>query len=193
LDEKQFPSSFPNAAIVLDRFHVSQLAGKAFEKVRKEVSEEVGGLGRGGMWSLRGDTCRLSTRMLGIRDGLLRTYKKLQRAMGLREMLAELYRYTNAENAKEHFDAWYSWARRSRMDSFKSLAKTLRSNWEGISAYYNNYTTSAVIENLNGRLQRARHRAYGYRDFATFRMISYWIAGGLSHATGLPNPIPAKF
>lgn len=183
----------PGARITFDRFHVAQLAGKAFDEVRKEVNAEAGGLGRGGMWALRGDPERLTVGMKKLREKLLRTYRKLNRAMGLREMLADFYRYADVELATKHFEAWESWAKRCRMEPFKKLAKTLRNHWEGIKAYYINYTTSAIIENLNGRLQRARRRAYGYRSFRSFQLIAYWIAGGLSPATDLPNPIPRPF
>lgn len=183
----------PGAAAAFDRFHVAKLAGEAFEQVRKEVSAEAGGLGRGGMWALRGNASRLSPEMGRLREELLRTYDKLKRAMGLREMLADFYRYATVELAEEHFEAWHSWARRCRMEPFKKLAKTLREHFEGIKAYYNNFTTSAIIENLNGRLQRARQRAYGYRNFRSFQLISYWIAGGLSPETGLANPLARPF
>jgi transposase len=191
--KKGVAEHLPEAKVAFDRFHVAQLAGEAFEKVRKEVSAEAGGLGRGGMWALRGNASRLNEEMGRLREELLRTYDKLKRAMGLREMLANFYRYATVELAEEHFDAWYSWARRCRMESFKKLAKTLREHFDGIKAYYNNFTTSAIIENLNGRLQRARQRAYGYRNFRSFQLISYWIAGGISPATGLSNPLPRPF
>jgi len=191
--KKGVAEHLPEAKVAFDRFHVAKLAGEAFDKVRKEVGSEVGGLGRGGMWALRGNASRLNAEMGRLREELLRTYDKLKRAMGLREMLADFYRYGTVELAEEHFDAWYSWARRCRMEPFKKLAKTLRDHLDGIKAYYNNYTTSAIIENLNGRLQRARQRAYGYRNFRYFQLISYWIAGGLSPATGLGNPLPQRF
>lgn len=180
----------PEAVPVFDRFHVAKLAGAAFEKVRKEVNTDVGGLGRGGMWALRGKASRLTVKMTEIRERLLRTYSKLKRAMGLREMLSDFYHYGNPEDAEEHFDYWYSWARRCRLEPFKKLAQSLKDHWEGIVAYYNNWTTSAIIENLNGRIQRARQRAYGYRNFRSFQLIAYWIAGDLSPQCDLPNPLP---
>jgi len=191
--KKGVADHLPNAEVVFDRFHVAKLAGDAFDKVRKEVNAEVGGLGRGGMWALRGDASRLGQDMRRLREELLRTYSKLQRAMGLREMLADFYRHPDVKLAEGHFEAWYNWARRCRLEPFKRLAKTLLDHWAGIRAYYNNHTTSAIIENLNGRIQRARQRAYGYRSFRNFQLISYWIAGGLSPATGLASPLPETF
>ena len=50
---------------------------------------------------------------------------------------------------------------------------------DGILGYFNNYTTSAAIEAINGLLQFARRRARGYRTFRNFQAMAYWIAGGL--------------
>jgi transposase len=51
---------------------------------------------------------------------------------------------------------------------------------DGILGYFNNYTTSAAIEAVNGLLQLARRRARGYRTFRNFQAMAYWIAGGLT-------------
>jgi len=183
----------PDARRVFDHFHVMQLAGEAFDEVRKEAAREAGGLGRGSMWALRGNADRLSDENLRLREQLCRQYGKIGRAMGLREGLQDLWNYDKREAAADHFGWWYSWARRSRLPSFKKLAKTLAKHLEGILNYYHNWTTSALIESINGKLQLARKRARGYRNIDNFRAIAYWIAGGLQPATGLPNPTPQPF
>ncbi len=183
----------PQAEKVFDRFHVMMLAGEAFDKVRKEVSREAGGLGRGGMWALRGNAERLSEEMRAIRERLVKEHSKLGRAMNLREFLRDLWNYADRELAESHFEHWYSWARRCRLEPFKKLAKTLKKHWDGILAYYENWTTSAAIEAINGKLQLARKRARGYRNFDNFRAISYWIAGDIQVATNLPKPLPQPF
>lgn len=67
------------------------------------------------------------------------------------------------------------------------LREFLQDSW-----YYNNWTTSAAIESLHSKLQLARSRARGFRNFDYFRTIAYWIAGGLKPASGLPDPIPSQ-
>jgi transposase len=42
-----------------------------------------------------------------------------------------------------------------------------------------NWTMSAAIEVVNGRLPFARKRARGYRSFDNFRAIAYWYAGDI--------------
>lgn len=57
------------------------------------------------------------------------------------------------------------------------LGRTLRRHWDGILGYYQDYTTSSMIESINGLLQLAKRRARGYRRFENLRAIAYWTAG----------------
>ena len=124
-----------------------------------------------------------------LRKTLCKEHKILGRALALREYFQEMWKYADADLAREHFESWYSWARRCRIEPFKQLAKRLRNHLEGILAYYDNWTTSAMIECLNGKLQLARKRACGYRNVENFKVIAYWIAGGIEPNTDLPNPL----
>ena len=183
----------PEARKVFDRYHVMALAGKAVDEVRKEVAREEGGLEKGAMWSLRGNKKRLKVEQLEQRERLCKQYSKLGRALSWREFLADAWRYATREAAEEHLESVYSWGRRCRLEPVKKLCATLKRHWEGILDYYRNGTTSAVMEGLNSRLQLARKRARGYRNWKNFRTIAYWIAGGLNPATGLPSPLPRRF
>ena len=49
--------------------------------------------------------------------------------------------------------------------------------------YYQNYTTSAALEALNGKLQLAKRNARGYRNFENFKAIA---AGGVFVFSPLP-------
>jgi transposase len=183
---------FPGAKISFDRFHVMMLAGEALDAVRKEVARREGGLEKGAMWSLRGNASRLSESAAEQRRRLCRDYGEIGRAMGLREFLQDAWNYATCELAEEHLQAWVSWASRCRLEPFKKLARTIREHREGILNYYRNWTTSAAIESLHSKLQLARSRARGFRNFDYFRTIAYWIAGGLTPGSGLPTPIPSR-
>lgn len=100
--------------------------------------------------------------------------------MALRENLRETWQWPGAASAEIHLKAWCSWAMRSRLAPFKKLARTLKSHWDGILAYYPHRITSAAIESINGIIQTARRRARGFRNFDNLRAICYWMAGGLN-------------
>lgn len=173
----------PTAAICFDRFHVMKLCGEAVDQVRKEVAAICGGLPRGALWSLRGNAERLSHSAARLREDLMREHREIGRAMALREYLQDLWRYAARDLAEGHLNSFCTWAQRSRLKPFVRLARTLRRHWDGILNYFNHFATSALIESMNSRLQLARRRARGYRNFRNFRAIAYWIAGDLNVGT----------
>jgi len=171
---------FPEAQICFDRFHVMKLAGDAVDKVRKEVAFENGGLPRGTLWALRGNESNLKEEQIELRKTLCEQHAKIGRSLALKEFLADTWNYRTRDDAENHLKAVRAWCSRSQLPAFVALGRTLKRHQDGILGYYQNYTTSAAIEAVNGLLQLARRRARGYRRFENFRAIAYWIAGGLT-------------
>jgi transposase len=155
-------------------------AAEYFPKIRKEVAKEHGALPRGAMWALRGNPENLKEEQRQLREQICREYGKIARALSIREFLADLWNYQLRSDAQQHLESVLSWCSRSRMQPFIKLGKMLRRHMDGILGYFNNYTTSAAIEAVNGLLQLARRRARGYRTFRNFQAMAYWIAGGLT-------------
>lgn len=177
---------FPLGQICFDRFHVMKLCGEACDQVRKNVVKEHGKLPKGAMWALRGNAQRLKEEQRELRESLCEKYEQLGRAHALRDFLADAWHYDSREAAEEHLKEVLSWCQRSRLEPMVKLGRTLRRHWEGILGYYQNHTTSAAIEAINGHLQLAKRRARGYRRFENFRAIAYWIAGKLTLKNSTP-------
>lgn len=177
---------FPEAQLCFDRFHVMKLCGEATDKVRKEVAKESGGLPKGAMWALRGNPENLKEEQRQLRTEICKEHSKIARCLSIREFLADMWNYQKVEDAEHHFNSVISWCSRSRLEAFVKLGRTLKRHRDGILGYFNNYTTSAAIESVNGLLQLARRRARGYRKFRNFQAIAYWIAGKLV----IHEPIP---
>lgn len=174
---------FPDAQISFDRFHVMKLCGDSLDEIRKQVVRESGGLPRGAMWALRGNLENLKEEQRQLREQICKEHGKIARALSIREFLADLWNYQTRGDAEQHLRSVISWCSRSRMQPFVKLGKTLKRHMDGILGYFNNYTTSAAIEAVNGLLQLARRRARGYRTFRNFQAMAYWIAGGLTIGT----------
>lgn len=170
---------FPDASLCFDRYHVMKLCGNAMDGVRKEVVRLSGALPKGALWALRGNEENLSAERLALRQTLCKEHDKIGRAMAIRDFLADTWNYADVEGAREHLKDVMSWCSRSRLEPIVKLGRSLKAHMKGILGYYKNYTTSAAIEAINGLLQLARRRARGYRNFANFQAIAYWIAGAL--------------
>jgi transposase len=172
---------FPHAKIVFDKFHLMVLAGQALDEVRRELQREGADL-KGALWSLRGNAWNLSEERQEQRKNLSRQYTKLGRAMSLRETLQAIYASPERHVAEAELQWWCGWAARSRLSSFRALAKTVRQHWDGILAYFDTHMTSAAIEAVNGVIQLAKRMARGFKNFIYFRTAAYHRAGKLTLA-----------
>jgi transposase len=175
----------PQAEVSFDRYHVMQLAGRSVDAVRKALQAQGADL-KGSLWALRGNAENLSSEQLGVRADLCKRHKTLARALALREELQGAWECPEKASAALHLKKWCSWARRSRLPSFKALALTIQEHLQGILAYYPHRLTSAAIEAINGVIQTARRRARGFRNFNNLRAIAYWMAGDLD--LNIPSP-----
>lgn len=169
---------FPQARIVFDKFHVMQLAGKAVDGVRLALGARL--RGQGALWALRGNAWKLTPRRRQTRQELAARHKTIGRALSLREALQDIYAATEPHEAAELMRWWRNWAARSRLPAFAQLARTLKTHWDGILAYFHTRLTSGAIEAINGIIQLAKRRARGYRSFPFLRAMSYLIAGKLN-------------
>jgi transposase len=170
---------FPQAQIVFDKFHVMQLAAQALDTVRRQLQQEEGAQLKGALWSLRGNAWNLSAQRQKQRRDLCAQYTKLGRAMTLRETLQAIYASPDQLTAESQLHWWCGWASRSRLEPFRSLAKTVRQHWQGILAYFDTGLTSAAIEAVNGVIQLAKRMARGFKNFVYFRTAAYLRAARL--------------
>ena len=96
--------------------------------------------------------------------------------MALRENLQDTWHWPGIVSAGLHLGARCSRARRSRLEPFKKLARTLGKHRDGILAFFPSRITSAAIESINAIIQTARRRARGFRNFDNLKAICYWLA-----------------
>jgi transposase len=177
---------FPQAKLAFDRFHLMQLAGKALDTVRKSLYREAGSKSplKGQRWSILGNVWTRSEDQQIQRKELAKTYPKLGRALGLREMLQDIL----TERSPEALKWWCARAGRSKLEPFCKLAKTVRNHWDGIIGYFESGLTNAAIEAVNGNIQLAKRLARGFRNFTYFQAMAYLKAARLN--VKLPNPLP---
>jgi transposase len=199
-------TSLPNAQISYDRYHVVALANKAMDEVRtaewkdesQRVHDELGELDaserRSILWGLRRNPSGWSGKQLNAMHWLQRANLKTARAwrlkMGLREVFAHARFHNDANDAAVDLKRWISWARRSRLDSFKRLGATLRQHFDGVVRGMLDHRSNAFVEAMNGLLQQAKRAARGFRTATNFIAIAYLRLGKLTHLPASPF-IPA--
>lgn len=189
--------ALPNAAISYDRFHVVKMAIEAMDEVRRSewreqpqaVSGALGGKDKkvlkGLMWGMRKNPSAWSGQQTRAMHWLQRSTLKAARAWRLKMALREVYgaalEHNDSVRAQADLLAWLSWARRSRLEPFKKLAKTLTTHFDGVVKGMLDNRSNAFVEAMNGLLQQAKRAARGFRTTGNFIAIAYLRMSKLAH------------
>jgi transposase len=199
---KGVTEALPEAQISFDRFHVIAMANEAMDKVRREEMVEQPRVVRAAMgterkaikgmlWSMRKDSSDWTQDQHNTMYRLQRSNLKSARAWRLKEGLRVSYTVAVKANCATQAEvallAWISWARRSRLEPFKKLAKTIKERLPGIVRGMLDGRSNAYVEAMNGMLQQTKRAARGFRDVKNFIAIAYLRMSKLKH---LPiNPL----
>jgi transposase len=194
---KGVQQQLPQAAICYDRFHVAALAGKAMDEVRSAefkarptaVAQALGELDRSSRrslsWAMRTHHGAWTDRHMQAMYSLQRTNLQSARAWRMKVALAQVYEAAanshSQEVAKQGLQSWIGWARRSRLEPFKRLARTLRAHFEGVIAGMQQGRSNAFVEAMNGLMQNAKRAARGFRTSKNFIAIAYLRLSKLKH------------
>jgi transposase len=176
----------PNADITFDPFHIIQLANQALEAVRRdEVKYEP--ILKKSRWIWLKDQSKWSVKQSRLFKSLPKTRLLTARAWRLKQSLRELFQTAQSSSeAALLFDAWYSWARRCRLEPFKRLATTLLAHRQGILNGFDSGLSNGYVEGANSLIQAAKAKARGYRRSENMITIAYLLLGKLEHLPRSP-------
>jgi len=152
-------------------FHVTQLAGRAVDQVRRAEWNKEGksttGHGRwvkGVRWSLLKAPEHQTAGQLAALHQVSEVNRRLYRAFLLKEELRLLYHLDDPSHAPEHLDAWLAWASRSKLKPFVRLARTIRRHRDGILAAIRLGLSNSRMEALNSKVRLLSHRSFGFHS-----------------------------
>jgi len=194
--------ALPEALISCDRFHVVAMAVDAMDKVRQaEMRDEpqavATALGtterktiKGLLWGMRknpdGWSQRQTNAMHWLQHSGLKSARAWRLKMALREVYARAAASNDAQRARADLNAWLSWARRSRLEPFKKLAKTITERADAVVRGMTDNRSNAFVEAMNGSLQQAKRAARGFRTARNFIAIAYLRISKLKHLPAHP-------
>ena len=183
---KAVRKGLPNAEVCIDPFHVTQLASRAVDDVRRQEwndkgkSKTAGGKWvKGVRWSLLKAPERQSLSQLSALGEVALANRRLFRAFLLKEQLRLLYHLDDPTRAHEHLAAWLAWASRSRLKPFVRLARTIRKHRDGILAAIRRGLSNGRLEGLNSKVRLISHRSFGFHSAAPLMALVYLCCGGL--------------
>ena len=167
----------PNAATIIDKFHVIKHGNEAVDRVRKaEVKENE--LLRGTKYIWLKNDAKLTEEQMAKKTALLSKHLKTGRACMIREELQEIYETsaTRAE-AESSLKKLCSWMMHSRLEPIKKFCRLLRGQWNEILNYFDQRYTNAILEGLNNIIQDIKCRARGFRNTNYFATMIYLVLG----------------
>ena len=194
--------ALPQAQISYDRFHVVAMANEAMDEVRRAemgsqpqaVKEALGDNDRKLLksltWGMRknpgGWTGKQLNTMHWLQHSTLKSARAWRLKMALRAVYAKATQGNDGALSKEDLLGWISWARRSRLEPFKKLAKTLQQKLDAVVRGMLDNRSNAYVEAMNGLLQQAKRAARGFRTASHFILIAYLRMSKLKHLPGNP-------
>ena len=165
---------FPNANIVIDKYHFIRQVTWAIENVRKQIQKTMPA-------SLRKYYKRSRSLILARYEKLKDEKKKecdlmllyndkLRQAHYLKEWFYRICQNPKySEQRKEFFD-WISTAEQSQLEDFEKCAATFR-NWsrEILNAFKYSHISNGPTEGFNNKIKVLKRTSYGIRNFKHFR------------------------
>jgi transposase len=169
--------------IVFDRFHVMKILNEAVDKVRKEEHNQ---LREQKIDILKGSRYLWLWSRENIPQWRLAEFKELQkldlkicRAWAIKENLRHYWDYSSEIWADKYFDNWYKWATRCKLEPIVKAAKSIKRHYRNISTYIRHRVTNALGESINGKIEKVKRFACGFRNRDHYKRAIYFHCGGL--------------
>ena len=164
---------FPNATIVIDRFHVVRYCCWALENVRKRVQKKL--LPEQRRYFKRSRKLllmrmkKLSKENMDAVNLMLTYDRDLRESYLLKEKFYEFMDSINAIQAKERLRTFRAFAHVAEIPEFNACL-TMLQNWEPyILNAFDCPFSNGFTEGCNNTIKVLKRIAYGYRNFHNFR------------------------
>lgn len=164
---------FPNATIIVDKYHFIRQVTWAIENVRKRVQKEMPSELR--KYFKRSRTLILK-RAENLKDdeaerlnAMLLYNDELRQAYRLKENFYEICQNPKYSQQRKDFYEWIAYAESQKIREFKTCITAFR-NWsrEILNAFKYGYTNGCT-EGYNNKIKVLKRTSYGVRNFERFR------------------------
>src|SRR5512147_41614 len=163
---------FPQAVIVVDRFHFFQYMNKAVDNQRKHLRK---------MCKDYDEFKHLKWALLKNRSALTEDEKKkLKQAFFLSPELKALYeqkeklrdifeQHLTKEQAQQQIDQWIENAKKLNNKYLNNCLKTFNNSKDYVLNYFTYRFTTSLIEGINNSIKTIKRMCFGFRNFQNFK------------------------
>lgn len=157
---------FPQAVVVIDKFHVVKMANEAMEAVRKAVRQELSSKQRK---TLLHDRFVLLKRLHDLTDeeylkfsGWAKNFPMLGEAHALKEGFYAIWDNTTRKEAEADYECWKADIPESLKPYFHDLVRAVENWHKEIFNYFDHPITNAYTESLNSLIRVMDRMGRGY-------------------------------
>jgi transposase len=176
----------PQADSVHNHFHISQHLNEAVVQVRRKENKalfmEVDSLLVGSKFLWLTNEANLKEKHVDRFEKRNKSDLKVARALAIKELFRGFWDDSDAGLAEQHFNGWYSWAIRSRLEPINAKARMIKTHVDNILTYFTHGISHAAAEGLHSKIQTVKSNARGYRSFSGCRNSILFYCGGLEMA-----------
>jgi transposase len=169
--------------IIYDRFHIMQEMNEALDATRKAEHRQLMGAGeqtlKGSKYLWLRSHENVPARQRKAFAALRRLKLKTARAWAIKESLRHLWDYRLPSRARAYWKSWYNWATHSQLPAVITAAKKLKKHEAKILNYFTHRITNSMSESINGRVERLKRIANGFRNKDNFKTAILFHHGGL--------------
>ena len=190
--------SFPNATLVIDRFHVQKLALDALQEIRIKHRWEAIDQENDAIENARNKNKKYTPKLLANDDTLkqllarsryllykaenkwtenqskraeilFEKYPDIEKAYKLCQNLSWVFNNTkNKTSALIRLAKWDEKVRQAAFKSFNTIARTMSIHYKNILNYFDNRSTNASAESFNAKIKAFRTQFRGVRNIEFF-------------------------
>ena len=190
--------SFPNATLVIDRFHVQKLALDALQEIRIKHRWEALDSENDAIENARSKSLKYTPQLFSNGDSLkqllarsryllyknsnkwtenqsirakilFEKYPDIEKAYKLCQNLSWIFNTTKDKtSALIRLAKWDEKVRQAKFKSFNSISRTMSIHYKNILNYFDNRSTNASAESFNAKIKAFRAQFRGVRNIEFF-------------------------
>lgn len=158
------------AVIVADKFHIIRMVNHTLDLTRRVIQRKAKQNKREPIYRAKPLLLKAHERLTEEEHERLLALFKLAPVLGdayeLKELLRQIYKVKDYDEACGLFKWWCGYAFYSGLPGFKDVAKTFFRWFDIITNYFRYRVTNAFTEGMNNRIKLDERMAYGYRNFS---------------------------
>lgn len=178
-------AKLPNARPVVDRFHVMKNLNDALSQARRTIQRQADkatqAVLKGCRWLLVKGREHLSAEERQRLEAMLAASPQLRQYYELKEAFRDWFNQAaERQGAEVGLLKWLGQVEASGLKALAAFTRTLKNWWEPILNYFEGRHSNGFAEGVNLKLKLIHRRAFGYRNFAHFRLHVLVAFGPLS-------------